>query len=498
MKKRFAFYLVLAAFGGATLSLAGYVAFIQEAPQTIVIPAQEQPISYSKYEPQQPQDANTRPLDFRFAAQKTTPTVVHIRTYYKRNTRSYRDDEWEQFFRYFGVPPQKPQDEEEEEYGNMGSGSGVIISADGYIVTNNHVIEEADKIEVILSNKRKFEAVVIGTDVTTDLGLLKIEAENLKFISYGNSDELQIGDWVLAVGNPFNLTSTVTAGIVSAKGRNINLLQGKGGNYTIESFIQTDAAVNPGNSGGALVNTQGELIGINTAIASRTGSYSGYSFAVPINLVQKVIADLKEFGSVQRGLLGVSIREINADNLEDLNLKTIEGIYIAAVNDGSGADDAGIEKGDVIIAIDGKKVNSVSELQELVARHRPGHKIKVTIKKGTELKIVQVTLKNKNNSFAIVKSKDKIYIEALNAEVVLLDGQDKQKLGLSNGVKIVNLKPGRLKNYVQTGFIITHIDKEQITSVDNLKEVLEAKQGQYISIEGIYPNGTRAVYGLKL
>ena len=498
MKKRQAFYLILAAFGGAALSLAGYIAFIQEAPATIILPSAEQPISFSKYEPQQPQDGDTRPLNFRLAAQKVTPTVVHIRTYYKQDYRSRHGDEWDELFRYFGVPPQDRGEQDEEEYGNMGSGSGVIISADGYIVTNNHVIENADKIEVILSNKRKFEATVIGTDITTDLGLVKIEAKDLKFITYGNSDNLQIGDWVLAVGNPFNLTSTVTAGIVSAKGRNINLLQGRGGNYTIESFIQTDAAVNPGNSGGALVNTKGELIGINTAIASRTGSYAGYSFAVPINLVQKVITDLKEFGTVQRGLLGVSIRDIDADNLEDLGLKKIEGIYVVAVNPGSGADDAGMEEGDVILSVDGKQVNSVAELQELVGRHRPGHKINVTVKRGKQTKKMQIVLKNKNNSLAVIKSDDKIYVEALNADVVLLDAEERRRLDLDNGVKIVNIKAGVLKNYVQTGFIITRIDKEEITSVDNLKATLAAKAGEHILIEGVYPNGTRAIYGLKL
>ena len=360
------------------------------------------------------------------------------------------------------------------------------------------MIENADKIEVVLPNKRKFEATIIGTDVTTDLGLVKIEAKNLDFITYGNSDKLQIGDWVLAVGNPFNLTSTVTAGIVSAKGRNINLLQGKGGNYTIESFIQTDAAVNPGNSGGALVNTAGELIGINTAIASRTGSYSGYSFAVPINLVKKVITDLKEFGTVQRGLLGVSIQDINGDNLEDLNLKTIEGVYVAGVSEGGGADDAGMRKDDVILSIDGKKVNSVAQLQELVARHRPGHKIKVTVKRGSSVKNMEVTLKNKNNSFNLIKSKERIYIEALEADVAMLGPEDKKTLRITNGIKIMNIRSGKLKNYIQTGFIITYIDKEQITSIDDLKQTLEAKKGNHILIEGLYPNGTRAIYGLRL
>ncbi len=498
-KKRVFIYMAVVAFISAIFSLSGYILFFHQEQETIILPSENQKVSFSKYENQE-SGLNSTPPNFRYSAEKTTPTVVHIRSYYKQNYRNRRQNQgWEDLFRYFYDLEEPPQEEpEEEQYGNIGSGSGVIISTDGYIITNNHVIENADKIEVVLSDKRKFEARIIGTDISTDLGLLKIEEKNLNPIEYGNSDELQVGDWVLAVGNPFNLTSTVTAGIVSAKGRNINLLRGKSGSYAIESFIQTDAAVNPGNSGGALVNLQGQLIGINTAIATQTGAYSGYSFAVPASLVKKVIADLREFGTVQRGLLGVSIANINGDNYKELGVKKIEGVYVQDVNPNSGADDSGIKKGDVILSINGRKVGTVAELQELVARNRPGDKIKVAIKRNDKIQLIDVVLKNRSNSLALVKASERLFIDVLGAEVSLINDEDKKNLNIKNGVKILNIRQGKFRNYVTQGFIITHIDKKQVSSLEVFKQNLESKKGKSILVEGLYPDGTKAIYGLEL
>jgi Do/DeqQ family serine protease len=319
-----------------------------------------------------------------------TPAVVHIRSSYEN--RSGNNGAMDQFFDYFGAPR-----------GNMprgATGSGVIISDDGYIVTNNHVIEDADDIEVILDNNESYEGTLIGTDPNTDLALIKIEQNNLPFLTYGNSDEMRIGEWVLAVGNPFDLTSTVTAGIISAKARNINILRR---NYGIEAFIQTDAAVNPGNSGGALVNLKGELIGINTAIATRTGSYSGYSFAVPVSLVEKVVSDLKEYGVVQRAILGINIVDVNKDLVEEEDLTVSNGVYILGVGDGSAADEADIREGDVIISINETKVTNTSELQELVARNRPGDRIKVKLIRDGKSMEKYATLKNMNKNYEIIE-----------------------------------------------------------------------------------------------
>lgn len=293
--------------------------------------------------------------------------MVHVKTTFQTSTRNYSTDPFFDFF--FGRPersyPQQPQE-------RVGTGSGVIISEDGYIITNNHVVQKSTNVEVTLNDKRSFPATVIGTDPSTDIALLKIDAKNLPVIPFGNSDALKIGEWVLAVGNPFNLTSTVTAGIVSAKARNINILDA---DMKIELFIQTDAAVNPGNSGGALVNTRGELVGINTAIASQTGSYTGYSFAVPISIASKVVADLKEFGVVQRAVLGVEIRDINDEFAKEKKLTLLNGAYVVNVVENSSAQDAGIEPGDIITNINGTKVKSVAQLQEQIGRYRPGIKL---------------------------------------------------------------------------------------------------------------------------
>ena len=310
------------------------------------------------------------PVDFTKAAEMSVGAVVHVKTKYNVYGKQQYVDPFYQFF--FGRPQQQQQSQAQA------TGSGVILSQDGYIVTNNHVIQQANEIEVVLNDKRSFPAKLIGTDPNTDIALLKIEATGLPTLEMGNSDDLKVGEWVLAVGNPFNLTSTVTAGIVSAKARNINILDAE---MKIESFIQTDAAVNPGNSGGALVNTRGELVGINTAIASQTGSYAGYAFAVPTSIVQKVVADLRQYGSVQRALLGIRMLDITSDVQQYYGLNSLEGVYIVEVVDGSAADKGGVVEGDVIVAVDGATVNSSSELQEKIARKNPGDEVTLTVKR---------------------------------------------------------------------------------------------------------------------
>ena len=334
-------------------------------------------------------------LDFTQAAESTVNAVVSIRTTTEVKSRGYQDPIFEFFFGPgHGQREQRPQ---------SGLGSGVIVSSDGYIVTNNHVIEGADKLEVTLNDNRSFNGRIIGADPTTDLALVKIEADNLPTVKFGNSDNLKIGEWVLAVGNPFGLTSTVTAGIVSAKARRISGGMNRG-QLGIESFIQTDAAVNPGNSGGALVNTAGELVGINTAIFSQTGNYAGYSFAIPSSIVSKVIADLRQYGTVQRAVMGVSFQEITSELAKEKKLDVHEGVYVAEVRDRSAAFEAGVEVGDVITAIDGKKITNGSSLQEQIGRFNPGDKIKVTLRRNGKDMIVDMTLKNNQGNTEVTKA----------------------------------------------------------------------------------------------
>jgi Do/DeqQ family serine protease len=375
------------------------------------------------------------------------------------------------------------------------SGSGVIISPDGYIVTNNHVIEEGDKFNVTLNDNREFEAKLIGTDPTTDLALLKIDEKKLPYIVFGNSDSLSVGEWVLAVGNPFNLESTVTAGIVSAKGRDIQILEG---DYSIESFIQTDAAVNPGNSGGALVNTNGELVGINTAIITRSGRYEGYSFAVPVNLVQKVIRDLRDFGEVQRGLLGVRIGPVTSQRAKALGLPSIEGVYISRVTEGGGAAEAGIEAEDVIIGINNIKVTSIPELQEQVGRFRPGNEIKIRyIRKGKKYD-TNVILRDQNNSTKTkvnvnrkvgdVKNDVEI-LSHLGFELRDLSKEESRNLKV-NGVFVKRIFPGSTIEDTQMdeGFIITKVNDSKVNNVEETIELLNELKGTKVYLEGFYEN----------
>ena len=429
-------------------------------------------------------------VNFEAAAEKTVHAVVHIKTFFKED--SFMADPWHQFFFGDNGYRRNPQQQ-------MSTGSGVIISDNGFICTNNHVINNAEKVEVTLNNNKTYTAEIIGKDPNTDLALLKIEETGLPYITYGNSDEVKVGQWALAVGNPFNLTSTVTAGIISAKGRNINALEANAGrgNYPIESFIQTDAAVNPGNSGGALVNTAGELIGINSAIASNTGSYAGYSFAVPVNIVKKVMADLSEFGTVQRAFIGVSIREIDNKLAEEKNLTLYQGVYVAGLTEGGAADNAGIKEGDIITKIGDTKVNSSPELQEQVSKYRPGDKVNVTVVREGKEKVLALMFKNKNNNTDLMKKEKMSVVKALGAVFEPISDEEMQRLRIANGLKVKQLGQGKLANSgIKEGFIITSIDKKAVNDVEDLG-FLETKKGGVL-IEGEYPNGVRAYYGFGL
>lgn len=430
-------------------------------------------------------------IDFRAAAEQTVHAVVHIKTKFTSQQTYY--DPFQGFFGGGSGMQIVPKEQES-------SGSGVIISNDGYIVTNFHVVQNAEKIEVTLNDKRTYEAELVGTDPNTDLAVLRVQEKGLPFIAYGNSDDVKVGEWVLAVGNPFNLTSTVTAGIVSAKARNINIISGNGsGSGAVESFIQTDAAVNPGNSGGALVNTLGQLVGINSAIATSTGSFSGYSFAVPVNLVRKVVVDLVEFGTVQRGYLGINIKDVDAQLVKEQKLGKLNGVYVVGVLADGAAASAGLDGGDVIIKVAEIFVNNVSELQEQVNNFRPGDKVVVTYVRDSKEKIVNVILKNKNNSAELLKKEDKsMDVESLGAVFETIAPEDMKRLNISNGLRVSKLGSGKLRNSgIREGFIITSVDKNKVSSPDELKKILDNKKGG-ILIEGLYPNGSRAYYAFGM
>lgn len=427
------------------------------------------------------------------AAQIVTPAVVHVKVTGSNESAAGDGENSEQFdplefFKKHGF--NLPQE------GQMKAGSGVILSEDGYIVTNNHVIDGGGSIEVVLNNKKSYKGTIIGTDPNFDIALIKIDAkEKLPFVSYGNSDEIKVGEWVLAVGNPFNLTSTVTAGIVSAKARNIRLINGSS---PVEAFIQTDAAVNPGNSGGALVNTRGELVGINTAIASQTGNYEGYSFAVPVNIVKKVVDDLHKYGKVQRGYLGIQISEVDSKKAEENDLKEVKGVFVEKSNEGSAAMDAGLKKGDVILKVDNIEINSVSELQEQISRRKPGDKVVITYLRDNVVKTTDVILKNEAGNTKITESASVETGRALGAEFASMDKNSLQKYELKNGVKVTKVGPGKFKNAgIPEGFIITKVDKNEVSSVSEVTAAIVNKKGGVL-VEGINPDGTKGYYALGI
>ena len=427
--------------------------------------------------------------DFTFAAEKTVNTVVHIKTEY---TNSYSNDPYLDFFwGPRGSRGSRPM---------VATGSGVIISEDGYIVTNNHVIEDADKVEVSFNDERTFIAKIIGTDPSTDLALIKIEAKDLAFTTFANSDSVKVGEWVLAVGNPFNLTSTVTAGIVSAKARNINLLKrdSKKEVFPLESFIQTDAAVNPGNSGGALVNPQGELVGINTAIASRTGSYSGYSFAVPSNIVQKVTEDLLTYGIVQRAYIGVSIENVNQKLADELGLQDLKGVMVNGIVENGAADLAGIEQNDIILKVGNVPVNNVPQLQEQIGKFRPGDKVNLTVRRNGDESIYTLELRNKEGETSVVKKEDINKYSALGASFRSLTANELKELKIKNGVKISIIKPGKLRSAgITEGFIITKLDQKIVKTPEEVVTFFKTQKGG-ILVEGMYTNGMKGYFGFGL
>ncbi|RLD31151.1 MAG: deoxyribonuclease HsdR [Bacteroidetes bacterium] len=425
--------------------------------------------------------------DFVRAAEKSVNAVVHIKTEISVKSSTY-DDFFGPFKYYFGQPNRMNT--------YVAFGSGVIISPDGYIVTNNHVVEGADKVSVTFNDRREMEATIVGMDPATDLALIKVDADDLVYLSFGNSDEVKVGEWVLAVGNPFNLTSTVTAGIVSAKARNINIL---GSQSAIESFIQTDAAVNRGNSGGALVNTDGELIGINAAIASHTGVYEGYSFAIPVNIVHKVVDDLMKYGEIQRAFIGVQIRDIDASFADKLGLEEVKGIYVAGVVEDGGAYDAGIREGDVILSVNEQETNTVSELMGAIGQHNPGEIVTIEINRDREKLYYDVTLRNQEGTTGIIKAEDSFYNELLGASMKKITGEEKNKLGIGEGLKVTEVGKGFLdRGGITKGFIITEINGHEISSKESLEKALSNNKSKIIRLKGMYLNGVRISYEFML
>lgn len=456
------------------------------------------------------------PGDFSTAAEAVTPTVVHIRT---TITRTVRQQQVPDIFReFFG-----------DEFGSQGqgrprrqqgqaSGSGVIISKDGYIVTNNHVVQGADEVEVIMTDKRSFKAKVIGTDPLTDLAVIKVEANNLPAVTLGDSDALKLGEWVLAVGYPLDLESTVTAGIVSAKGRRIGILdrdfaerQGAQQNQNrtdkqsvdtpVEAFIQTDAAINPGNSGGALVNLRGELVGINSAIASQTGFYSGYGFAVPVSLVKKVSADLLKYGNVQRGYIGILPIELNSTEAQKRGAKVGRGIYVDEVVDNGAAQAAGLKKGDVIVKMEGQPLDSDAQMREIIGRRRPGDAVNVTVNRDGTERDFRVELRNRNGGRDIIKKTDvtasaNTALSTLGAEFEELSAQDAKQLGVTGGVRVKSIRDGKLaETDVEEGFIIVKANGKNVKTAKDLQAIMSAvKEGEGLMLIGMYPNSSRMYY----
>lgn len=427
--------------------------------------------------------------DLTYAAENAVKAVVNIEKTeeVKINSRSYNP-----FFEFFGIPDEYSQQMPQSQERRSG-GSGVIISPDGYVVTNNHVVENASKLKIKLNDNRVFDGVVVGTDPATDIALVKIDAKDLPTLPFGNSDALRLGEWVLAIGSPFDLQSTVTAGIISAKARNLSVIPN---DFRIESFIQTDAAVNPGNSGGALVNTRGELVGINTVIKSPTGTFAGYSFAVPVSIVQKVVVDLKEFGMVQRALLGVRFQEINDEFIEhfgqEYGITEQGGVYVASVEPGGAAEAAGIKEGDIITHFDGVKIDGSSTLLEQVGKHRPNDRVNLTLKRSGNVKHFDVVLRNKAGKAELLSKEYVDPVEALGGTFRELTAKAVGELKINGGVQVVTIKQGGIlsKARVRKGYIITHINDKPIGSVNDIARL----SGKITSIDGLYPDGRSVSY----
>ncbi len=492
--KKFLSLFFVAIIGGITALGLNYYYFSRQVEEVVVshtIPhrAERIPSSLVNYSG----DVLTGLPDFTVVSEMTVDAVVHIRAEFERRGSLQEDffghgDIFDFFFGPRGRPrPQQPP--------AVGAGSGVIMSPDGYVITNNHVVADATLIEVTLNDNRIYEAQVVGNDPTTDIALLRIDEENLPYLEFGNSDDLKVGEWVLAIGNPFNLESTVTAGIVSAKGRNINILTDT---IAIESFIQTDAAVNRGNSGGALVNTRGELIGVNTAIASTTGAFSGYSFAIPSNIALKVMEDLLEYGEVQRGMLGVTISPLTSRRAEEKGLSIIQGAYIENVAENSAAEEAGLQAGDVILAIDDKTIRNPSELIEAVGRKRPGDGVVVRYYRNGRERESEAILKNIYGEVAAVTRDAREVSEMLGARFEPVPESTLQRLDIEHGVQVSSLSRGAMSNAgVRRGFIITNVAGEPVSAPEDIVNILDGKSGGVL-LEGVYPDGRRAYYGVAL
>ena len=490
MKLKNVFLIVVISIATSLLSIWGYGTWLRNQSVTIQNDG-KLPVNYAGFFDK---DAPTGIPDFTAAATSATPTVVHIKTKIKGTTVSSKNrspfgdlfGDSDPFYQFFGGPRSMPD--------QQASGSGVIMSNDGYIITNNHVIDGASDINVTLSDRKSYKATVIGADPNTDLAVIKIDAGNLPYMVMGNSDDVKLGQWVMAVGYPLNLDVTVTAGIVSAKARSIGINRSQS---AIESFIQTDAAVNPGNSGGALINTSGELIGINSAIASPTGSYAGYSYAIPVNIVKKAVNDLIKFGAVQRAYIGISYTPDNASEelKKQMGVKDGPGIFVTGVASDGAAKAAGLEKGDFITKINDANINTSSELQEQVSRYKPGDKITVTYIRNGKENTASLTLKNKSGNYEVVKTESSF--DNLGGELVTVDKETARKNDITGGIQVKKLGDGLLKNTrIQEGFIITSVDGQDVNSIDDLKNVLNNSDGT-VRLEGIYP-GYDGTYGYPL
>ena len=447
-----------------------------------------------------------QPVDLTYAAEKSLPSVVHILSTKnsKVQTVEVESDPFSDFFGdpfgFFGNPQGNggKQKRSVRTPKQQGSGSGVIISADGYIVTNNHVVADADELTVTLNDNKEYSARIIGTDKTTDLALIKIDGKNLPAITIANSENIKVGEWVLAVGNPFNLTNTVTAGIGSAKGRALY----KNG---VESFIQTDAAINPGNSGGALVNTRGELIGINAMLYSQTGSFSGYGFAIPTSIMNKVVDDLKTYGTVQRAVVGIQGSDVKnyvdgqKEQGKDIDLGTMEGIYVAKVTEESAAEEAGLKEGDVIIAIDGKEMNKMADMQEYLAKKRPGDKVTVTYLRDKKKHTKSITLKNEQGNTQVVKKAD---LDVLGGNFRSITDAQKQQLNIGYGLEVLKVNSGKLKNAgITKGFIIQRVNDNAVKTIEDLQNIVKdasTSKDPVLYIQGVYPTGKKAYFAVPL
>lgn len=511
--KKIGLTLLTAVIGGA-IAVGGYKLFENKQLESMSFEERQNVYYANNPSPLEDMMSSTGNPDFTQAAAAVSPGVVHIKVTMtaRGSQRRGGSSPFDMFEEFFGLPQQRRAQPRQAQ----ASGSGVILTPDGYIVTNNHVVEDADKIEVQLTDKRTFEAKVIGKDPNTDLALIKVNASNLPIVKMGNSDNVQIGEWVLAVGYPLSLQSTVTAGIVSAKGRQIGILgepqQRRFGNEeeaiintAIESFIQTDAVINKGNSGGALVNARGELIGINSAIASPTGVYAGYGFAIPINLAKKILDDFKEFGSVKRGFVGITFNEINETLRKEKGIDDINGLYVQDVVKDGGADAAGIKAGDVITKIDGRTIYSSSDLQERVARLRPGDKVKLTYKRNGKESEVSVTLKGEEENKSRREDEEsnasatEIY-NKLGASFIPATDAQKKELGISSGVMVTQIHRGGVFEYfgVERGLIITHINGQPVNNADQVESALANTRRNIVRIKGVPERGSTVEFNVPI